>query len=124
MNYDNYTLLLVDDNPVNVELLGEILSQKGFRVSTAFNGFSAIDIAKETLPDLILLDIAMPAIDGFQVFDMLRKDSATKDIPVMFVTSLNDGDDMQRALDMGAVDYITKPFSADSLIEQVVSHLK
>lgn len=124
MNYENYNLLLVDDNPVNVELLGEILSQKGFGVRTALNGFLAVDMARQSAPDLILLDIAMPAIDGFQVFEMLKMDPVTKDVPVIFVTSLNDGDDMQRALDMGAVDYITKPFNVETVIEQVASHLK
>ncbi len=124
MNNANYNLLLVDDNPVNVELLGELLSQQGYVVSSSLSGFGAMEMARTVRPDLIILDIAMPAIDGFEVFAMLRSDSETQDIPVIFVTSLNDGDDMARAMSMGAADYITKPFRADDVLERIANVLK
>lgn len=124
MEYSNYNLLLVDDNPVNVELLGEILTQKGFRISSALSGFTAIEKAREDSPDLIILDIAMPAIDGFEVFQILRNDPSTENIPVIFVTSLSDTEDIERAMGMGAADYITKPFSVENTIERICAHLK
>jgi len=124
MEYTNSKILLVDDNPVNVELLGEILSQHGFDVLTAYDAFTAIDIAKKQSPSLIMLDIAMPAIDGFQLFQLLKADFLTSGIPVVFVTSLNDGEDMERAMTMGAKDYITKPFNAEDVVDRVVAILK
>lgn len=123
MNNANYNLLLVDDNPVNVELLGELLSQQGYVVSSSLSGFGAMEMARTVRPDLIILDIAMPAIDGFEVFAMLRNDADTQDIPVIFVTSLNDGDDMARAMSMGAADYITKPFRAEIVLERIANVL-
>lgn len=119
MNNKNYRLLLVDDNPVNVELLGEILSQNGYSVSSSLNGFEALEMARSSKPDLVILDIAMPAIDGFEVFDIMRSDPATKDIPVVFVTSLNDSVDMVRAMGMGASDYITKPYNVENILERL-----
>ncbi len=124
MEYGNYKILLVDDNPVNVELLGEILSLPGFNVLQAFNAFAALDIARAEHPDLIVLDIAMPAVDGFELFQMIKDDSETAHIPVVFVTSLNDSEDMERAMKMGAVDYITKPFNSEYVVDRVVDILK
>lgn len=126
MNMDNtnYTLLLVDDNSLNVELLGEILSQQGYVVGCAYSGYGALEMARTLRPDLIILDIAMPAIDGFEVFSILKSDPDTQDIPVVFVTSLNDGDDMARAMSMGAADYIVKPFNAAIILERIAAHLK
>ncbi|MCQ2250485.1 MAG: response regulator [Bacteroidales bacterium] len=116
--------MLVDDNPVNVELLGEILARPDTQVLTAYNAFPALDIARAERPNLIVLDVAMPAIDGFELFKMLRNSSETADIPVIFVTSLNDLDAQERAMEMGAADYITKPFSSEYVVgrvEQILS---
>lgn len=124
MEHTKYKILLVDDNPVNVELLGEILARPDTKVLTAYNAFLALDIARAERPNLIVLDVAMPAIDGFELFKMLRNSSETADIPVIFVTSLNDLDAQERAMEMGAADYITKPFSSEYVVgrvEQILS---
>ena len=104
-------ILVVDDSPANIRLLAAALKNK-YDVTAATNGPAALEIARSAdAPDLILLDIMMPGIDGYQVCRELKSEVTTKDIPVIFVTSKSDQSDETTGLELGAVDYITKPFS-------------
>lgn len=102
-------ILIVDDNPVNVSLLVSALRQE-YDLSSAYDGVEALRLAAEQLPDLILLDVMMPGMTGFEVMQNLIADPATADIPVMFVTALDQGKNEAQGLELGAVDYIHKPF--------------
>lgn len=118
-------VLVVDDHAENVELLEEMLDSNGYEVSTAFDGEEALKKAHKELPDLILLDIMMPKMDGYQVCEALRNAEDTKDIPIIFVTAKTEVKDWTHAIfNMGANSYITKPINAKKLIEKVKSVLK
>ncbi|MFB2918827.1 hybrid sensor histidine kinase/response regulator [Aerosakkonema funiforme] len=117
-------LLIVDDNPVNLGAITDFLDEAGFEVLVARDGESAIQRVKYAQPDLILLDVMMPGIDGFETCYRLKSDPATKDIPVIFMTSLSDRVDKVKGLNLGAVDYITKPFQQDEVLARVKSQLK
>jgi phosphoserine phosphatase RsbU/P len=118
------TILLVDDNPVNLQLLFELLEKNvGCKLLVAKNGESALAIARKTPLDLILLDIVMPGIDGFEVCRRLKADPATKTIPVVFLSALDETADKVRGLQLGAVDYVSKPFQAEEVIARVNTHL-
>ena len=116
-------LLLVDDNPVNLQMLCQLLEIPGVRLLVAKTGMAALDIAKKTLPGLILLDIMMPGIDGFEVCRRLKADPATREIPVIFLSALNDTADKVKGLQLGAVDYVPKPFQPEEVIARVNTHL-
>lgn len=124
MAQQTYKILCVDDNPQNLELLDGVLFDQGYIVYIAKNGKQAIEIAKEKLPDLILLDIAMPGMDGFAVLQELKSIPETSDILVIFITALNEMDDRVRGLSLGAVDYITKPFNVNELVPRISNHLQ
>jgi len=117
------TILLVDDNPMNLDLLKETLDGAGYRLLEAVNGPKAFELARLEVPDLILLDIMMPDMDGFEVCRLLRKDSLTSDIPVIFLSALDDMRDKVRGFELGAVDYIAKPFALEEVIARVNTHL-
>jgi len=116
-------ILLVDDNPTNLQVLYQCLEGVGCRLLIAKNGQMALSIAAKALPDLILLDIMMPGIDGYEVCRRLKSDPATAAIPVIFLSALQDTDDKVKGLQLGAVDYITKPFQPDEVIARVNTHL-
>ncbi len=115
-------ILIVDDTPENIDILGEILSE--YKKFIATTGERALKIAKEKLPDLILLDIMMPEMDGFEVCRRLKSDNDTKDIPVIFITAKNQVDDEVKGLEIGAVDFISKPISPPVVQARVKSHLE
>lgn len=118
------TLLIVDDTPHNLDVMVNLLSEK-YRVKVALNGEKALKIAhSSTKPDLILLDIMMPGIDGFEVCRQLKSEDSTKDIPIIFVTAMHEIGDEEKGLALGAVDYITKPVSPPIVLARVKSHLK
>lgn len=118
------TLLLVDDTPENLSLLGQILMPH-YQVRAASSGKRALQVAAtDPRPDLILLDVMMPEMDGYQVLEHLRNDSVTRDIPVIFVTALSEPDDEAKGLGLGVVDYITKPVSPAIVLARVKSHLE
>jgi putative two-component system response regulator len=120
----NPTILIVDDNPENLILLGEVLSER-YRVRAAHAGLRALQLAQqEPLPDLILLDVMMPQMSGYEVLERLRSEPLTRDIPVIFITAMNSEDDEQRGLEMGAVDYITKPLRHAIVLARVHTHLE
>lgn len=122
MKSDKATVLIVDDNPINIDLLLDIL--KGdYRFGVAKNGAKALEYLKKNKPDLILLDVMMPEMDGFEVCEILKSDQRLKDIAIIFITALSDSKYITRGFDMGAVDYITKPFKAAEVKARVQTHI-
>jgi sigma-B regulation protein RsbU (phosphoserine phosphatase) len=117
------TLLLVDDNPTNLQVLRQALQGIDCKMLFAKNGERALSIAVEGHPDLILLDIMMPGIDGFEVCRRLKSDPATEDIPVIFLSALVDTQDKVKGLQLGAVDYVSKPFQPEEVKARVDTHL-
>jgi DNA-binding NtrC family response regulator len=118
-----FTVLVADDHPPNLDILVTQLSDLGFRTSVALNGKEAILLAKETLPYLIILDVIMPGIDGFETCRRLKTDPMLKDIPVIFMTALSDTVDKMKGFEVGAVDYITKPFQIQEVLVRLNVHL-
>tara|TARA_R110000868_G_scaffold114070_2_gene306021 strand:- start:233 stop:1174 length:942 start_codon:yes stop_codon:yes gene_type:complete len=118
-----FSILVVDDAPENVMLLSLILKDLG-KVSSALSGREAIDKALENPPDLILLDIQMPELDGYDVIRALKEDPKTENVPVIFVTGLSDEGDEEKGLKLGAIDYITKPYKPAVVIARVRNHLR
>ena len=118
------SILIVDDTPRNIQILGSVLKGNGFLVSVAQSGRQALDIAEKALPDLILLDIMMPEMDGFEVLEKLKRNKALAGIPVIFITAKVEKEDVAKGLELGAVDYITKPFNSRELLSRVTTHVK
>lgn len=121
---NSYSILCVDDNPVNLQLLDRTLFEEGYIVLIAKSGAQGVEIAQEKQPDLILLDIAMPDMDGFDVLTELRSIPQTSEIPVMFITALDESDEAVRGLSMGAVDYITKPVNFKEFLPKLSNILQ
>lgn len=119
-----FKVLIVDDVPENIQVLAHLLNEKGLKVNYADSGIKALKAIKHNLPDLILLDVSMPGMDGFEVCEKLKKDELTTDIPVIFLTAKVDQQDVINGLEKGAVDYVTKPFNAKELIKRVFTHLE
>jgi len=118
------TLLIVDDVPENLVVLGELLRSAGYRVKVASSGRTALRFAAQTpRPDLILMDVMMPEMDGYRVLAQLSQEPDTKDIPVIFLTALGDSEDEERGLQQGAVDYITKPIQPAVVLARVRTQL-
>lgn len=116
-------ILIVDDIPANLQVLGNILSQESYEIALAVNGRQALTLVENTHPDLILLDVVMPELDGFQVCRSLKSNDETKDIPVIFLTAKNEAENVVRGFELGAVDYLTKPFNASELLARVRTHI-
>lgn len=116
-------VLIVDDIPSNLNFLSEVLYEEGIGVILATNGKDAIDIARQKVPDLILLDIAMPVMDGYEVCAALKDDPVTREIAVIYLTARTEPEDILKGFETGAVDYILKPFNAAELIARVKTHL-
>ena len=116
-------VLIVDDTPINVLLLKKLL-EKEYTIQTARNGQEALDFAFATPPDLILLDIMMPEMDGFEVCQRLKENPSTENVPVIFITAKNEISDEERGFSLGAADFIHKPISPPLLMARVRSHLK
>lgn len=117
------TILIVDDEPNNLKVLHNLLTQNHYTVRAARNGTSAIETARMNPPDLILLDIKMPDMDGYEVCSILKQDELLEHIPVIFISALNQVEDIVKAFEMGGVDYITKPFQFEEVIARVRTHL-
>ncbi|HMQ50759.1 MAG TPA: response regulator [Anaerolineae bacterium] len=117
------TILLVDDTPTNLDVLFHYLDNFGFEVFVAINGEDALRQAEQTLPDLILLDVMMPGIDGFEVCRRLKEIPTTRHIPVIFMTALSSTTDKLRGFEVGAVDYVTKPLQYKEVLARVTTHL-
>jgi CheY-like chemotaxis protein len=118
------TILIVDDNPTNLDVLSETLTRSGYQVSVAIDGESAIEQVKYHLPALILLDIMMPGIDGFETCKRLKQNPMSCNIPIIFMTALTDTDNKVRGFSLGAIDYITKPFQQGEVLARVQAQIK
>ncbi len=116
-------ILIVDDVPSNMTILAETLSS-AYRIKVASNGVDALKIARRERPDLILLDVMMPGMDGFEVCRHLKDDAQTQNIPVIFVTAKNANSDEEQGLNLGAVDYITKPFVIPIAKARIRNHIR
>lgn len=118
------TILVVDDNPTNIQVLFDVLSEFGYRVAIAKSGEAALQRLQSYLPDIILLDVMMPGIDGFETCQRLKANPATQAIPVIFMTALSDSVDKVKGLSLGAVDYITKPIQHEEALARIRVHLQ
>jgi two-component system cell cycle response regulator len=118
------TVLVVDDNPQNLELLLAYLEDVDCKTVSATEGAEAVDKAKQILPDLILLDVMMPKMSGFEVCKRLKNDPRTTDIPIIMVTALSELGDIERAIDSGTDDFLSKPVNRLELITRVKTMLK
>ena len=117
-------ILVVDDNPTNLEILDHALTQEGYKVRIEAEGLNVIKQARLSIPDLILLDIMLPDLNGFEVCKQLKADPLTEGIPIIFMTALADPVDKVKGLNLGAVDYITKPFQKEELLARVRGHVQ
>ncbi|MBF2027960.1 MAG: hybrid sensor histidine kinase/response regulator [Oscillatoriales cyanobacterium C42_A2020_001] len=118
------TILVVDDNPTNIQVLFDVLDASGYRVAIAKNGESALNRLQASLPDLILLDVMMPGIDGFETCRRIKAIPRACDIPIIFMTALSDTVDKVKGLKLGAVDYITKPIQHEEVLARINIHLQ
>ena len=116
-------ILVVDDIPENLRLLGNVLRKNGYAVRPVPDGYLALETVKKSIPDLILLDIIMPNLDGYEVCQKLKDDPQTRDIPVIFLSALSDGFDKAKAFEVGGADYITKPFQVEEVLARVKHQL-
>jgi len=125
MNQEGHTasVLVVEDTIANLRLLSELLSAQGYEVRAVTNGRQAIQAVEREPPDLILLDINMPELNGYEVCRQLRAQERSKDVPVIFITALTDTVDKVRAFDAGGVDYVTKPFQIEEVLARVKTHI-
>ncbi len=123
-NKKNSKILIVDDTPKNIQVLGKTLEQKNYEIIVAQNGLQALKVVEKDFPDLILLDIMMPDMDGFETCKRLKDNPKTKEIPIIFLTAKIEIDDLVKGFDLGAVDYITKPFNSKELLRRVKTHLE
>ena len=117
------TVLVVEDKASLTQMLKFLFLSKGLKVEVAFNGREALEKAGSLLPDLILLDIVMPEMDGFEVLEKLKSEEATSGIPIIMLTARKSREDMRKAKELGAVEYITKPFKAVEVVDKVLRHL-
>lgn len=117
-------ILVVDDNPQNIQVLGSLLMAQEYEIGVAQNGVIALQFIEERLPDLILLDIMMPEMDGIELCKTLKKNILLSHIPVIFLTAKTDTEDIVRGFDVGGVDYVTKPFIAAELLARVKAQLE
>ncbi len=122
--FDNVIILIVDDNKTNLQLISAAIADSKWKILVANNGKSALEQAEFYQPHLILLDIMMPGIDGFETCQRLKANYLTQDIPVIFTTSLSDTTDKVKGLSIGAVDYIIKPFQTEEFLARINIHLK
>ena len=123
LNPSDYKILIVDDVVSNVLLLKILLANQKFQVCTANNGTTCIEMARKEHPDLILLDVMMPDMNGFDTATVLKKEEGTKDIPIIFLTALNTPQDLVHGFQVGASDFLTKPFNKEELVMRVTQQI-
>jgi DNA-binding response OmpR family regulator len=120
----DYTILVVDDSTTNVVLLEAILDEKGYQIETALNAKEAYIVIEKQTPDLILLDLLMPKISGFDFLEEIRKNDKTVNTPVIVVSALTDEENIDKIMNMGAVDFVKKPIDLQYLVDKVESVLQ
>lgn len=118
------TILIVDDTPTNLDLLSAVLQRKGYAVRPVISGEMALKVLEKTTPDLILLDVMMPEMNGYEVAERLKADERFADTPIIFLSALDDAQAKVKALHAGGVDYITKPFNNDEVLARIGTHLE
>ncbi|MCY7284372.1 MAG: response regulator, partial [Cyanobacteria bacterium CAN_BIN43] len=118
------TVLIIDDNPDNLSFAVYSLEENGFNVVVAQDGSSGLKRAQDTQPHLILLDVLMPNMDGFETCRRLKLNEETCDIPVIFMSALSDTEDKVKGFEVGAVDYVTKPIQREELLARITTHLR
>lgn len=121
---ESSTVLIVDDVPENLQVLGNVLLTHGLDVGFAVNGMQALESIEFSKPDIVLLDIMMPGMDGYEVCKILKSKPETADIPIIFLTAKNQTEDLVQAFNIGAVDFVTKPFNPSELLARVFTHLE
>ncbi|MBD2176277.1 EAL domain-containing response regulator [Pseudanabaena sp. FACHB-1998] len=124
MSKDKSTILIVDDTEFNLKLLSHMLGNQGYKILEATNGFSAINLADTHIPNLILLDIKMPDMDGFEVCTILRNNSKTQEIPIVFISGIDNAEEKLEAFSVGGIDFINKPFHPVEVLARVEVHLR
>lgn len=120
----DFRILIVDDTPKNIQILGKILRDEGYQINVAQDGKQALNVLSKVDLDLILLDIMMPEMDGFETCQHLKSDPETQEIPVIFLTAKTEVEDIVKGFELGAVDYISKPFQIPELLARVRTHLQ
>lgn len=123
MSAEEKRILIADDDPVILRLIQVNLELEGYQVLTAHNGQEAVDMATAELPDLVILDIMMPRLDGYQACEQLKSAEATKQIPVIFLSAKAQQGDIDKGKSYGVVDYLTKPFDPSDLLDVVERHI-
>src|SRR5512139_330770 len=116
-------ILVVDDEHENLHVLSHMLHLFGYRVRAVSDGAMAVSVAQATPPDLIMLDISMPGMDGYETCQLLKADRRTRDIPVIFISALIDVEDKVKAFNVGGVDYVPKPFQIEEVLARLETHL-
>jgi len=116
-------ILVVDDTPANIQTLAAVLKQKGYEISVATNGKQALDVLAKIRPDLILLDVMMPEMDGFETCARIKASPEWRDLPIIFLTAKTETADIVKGFELGAVDYVAKPFNSHELLARVNTHL-
>lgn len=124
IDLSKYTVLAVDDIPMNLLLISKILTRLNINVKTAANGREALDMIEKERPSLVLLDLMMPEIDGYEVLTRLRSNPATEDLRIIILSALNSNEDIVKGFNLGANDFITKPIILEKLTSCVVTQLQ
>ena len=124
INFENYNILIVDDTPVNLGVVVEFLQNMGFSIRIARSGEKALERVQYNQPDIILLDVLMPGMDGYETCRHLKANEVSKDIPVIFMTSLTGVEDKVKGFEVGAVDYITKPLAQEEVLARITTQLR
>jgi len=123
-NNTKASILIADDNPYNLKVLGSMLEQYGYSIRVAINGKQAYSSIKALPPELILLDIHMPGLDGYELCEKLKQDTLFADIPVIFISALSETSNKVKGFELGAVDFIVKPFELEEVKVRINTHLK
>lgn len=124
MHPEKSLILAVDDKPQNLQFLGKLMADNGYDVGVAQNGHQALEFVKKNSPDLVLLDIMMPDMDGYEVCRQLKSNLSTRHIPIIFVTAKTDSEDIVKGFEAGSVDYVTKPFNSAELLARIATHIE
>ncbi|MCD4719462.1 MAG: response regulator [Desulfobacula sp.] len=124
MSKQKSLVLAVDDKPQNLQFLGKLLSDNGYEVGMAQNGEQTLSFVKKNEPDLILLDIMMPGMNGYEVCERLKKDFSARHIPIIFLTAKTDSEDIVKGFNVGGADYVTKPFNSAELLARIKTHIE
>ncbi|ORC37919.1 hypothetical protein B4O97_02670 [Marispirochaeta aestuarii] len=121
---EEMAIMIVDDVPANIQFLGKLLKEEGFKIAPASNGKKALEMIPRVKPDLVLMDVMMPEMDGFEACRLMKESVEMKDIPVIFLSARTETEDVIKGFKLGAADYIQKPFNAEELLVRVRNHIE